>query len=100
MKTNQTKKAEKRATDKAKGIKGMTVPMGPNDQRKVFELATRFGYEDWREMIVRLVDVVHAAPWPSELPVPRHDYTPAEKVLMRLVREGKLQSARMDSHEQ
>lgn len=99
MKTNQAKKAQKLAADKAKGIKSMTLPMGPSDHAKLLALVERFGYEDWREMLTRLINVVHDEPWPDQLPVPRHDFKPSEIVLKLLERQGQLQSNRMDSDE-
>lgn len=95
-KTNAQKKAEKLAADKAKGIKNLTLPLGPADQQKLDALVTRYGYDDWREMLTRLIHVVHGATWPTELPVPEHKYEPSQKVLKRLEREGKIQSSRMD----
>lgn len=99
-KSNAQKKAEKLADDKAKGIKQKILPLGPADLLKLDELVTRYGYDDWREMLTRLIQEVHAATWPADLPVPRHNYEPSQKVLKRLERDGKIQASRMDKDDE
>lgn len=99
-KTNAQKKAEKLKADKAKGIKNLTLPLGPADQQKLEGLVTRYGFDDWREMLTRLIQEVHAATWPEALAVPRHDYAPSQKLLRRLEREGKIQASRMDKDDE
>ena len=83
-KPNQVKKAEKLAKDKAKGIRNMTVPMGPATQQKLAALQVRYHFDDWREMMCCIVDAVHDGTWPDVLPVPRHEYKPSPKVLRKL----------------
>lgn len=90
-KSNAVKKAEKLAADKAKGIKNLTLPLGPADQQKLDDLITRYGYDDWREMLTRLINVVHDETWPEQLPVPRHTYEPSKKVLSQLYWMGKIE---------
>lgn len=92
-KSNAAKKAEKLAKDKAKGVKNLTLPAMPATQTALAELVKRYGMDDWREVVTLLI---HAAP--ADLPVPRHDCAPSEKMLRRLVREGKIQAER-DSDE-
>lgn len=91
MKSNQQKKAEKLADDKAKGIKNLSLPMGPADQLKLAALMERYHFEDWRELVTRLVNVVHDGVWPDVLPVPQHEYKPSQKVLRQLYWLGKVE---------
>jgi hypothetical protein len=94
-KSNAVKKAEKLAGDKAKGVKNLTLPAMPATQAALAELLTRYDMDDWREVVTLLI---HAAP--AELPVPRHEYKPSEKVLKRLEREGILQAAKQDENDE
>lgn len=90
-KSNKEKKADKLALDKSKGIKQRTLPLGPSDLAKLDALVTRYGYDDWREMLTRLINVVHDESWPEQLPVPRHTYEPSKKVLRQLYWMGKIE---------
>lgn len=90
-KSNQQKKADKLAADKAKGIRNMTVPMGPATQLKLAGLLERYQFEDWRELLCCMVEAVHDGTFPDVLPVPRHEYKPSPKVLKQLYWLGKLQ---------
>lgn len=90
-KSNQLKKAERLADDKAKGIRNMVVPMGPTHQEKLAALMERYHFSDWRELICCMVDAVHDGTFPDVLPVPRHEYKPSPKVLRQLYWLGKLQ---------
>lgn len=88
-KSNKEKKADKLAQDKLKGIKYRNLPLGPSDLAKLDALTTRYGYDDWREMLTRLINIVHGETWPEQLPVPRHTYEPSQKVLRQLYWLGK-----------
>jgi hypothetical protein len=90
-KTNAQKKAEKLAADKAQGIKNLTLPLGPSDQLKLAALLERYQFEDWREMLTRIINVVHDGQGPDVLPVPTHTYEPSKKVLRQLYWLGKLE---------
>lgn len=83
-KSNQIKKAEKLAADKAKGLRSMTVPMGPATQQKLATLMVRYQFEDWRELVCCLLDALHDGTFPDVLPVPRHEYKTSPKVLRKL----------------
>lgn len=96
MKSNQVKKAEKLAKDKAKGVKNLTLPAMPATQAHLAALQLRYHVDDWRELVTLLLKAVHDGEFPNVLPVPRHEYKPSEKVLKRLVRAGILQAAEQD----
>jgi hypothetical protein len=99
MKSNQVKKAEKLAKDKAKGVKNLTLPAMPATQAHLAALQARYHVDDWRELVTLLLKAVHDGEFPDVLPVPRHEYKPCPKVLRRLEREGKLQALREDKED-
>jgi hypothetical protein len=100
MKSNQVKKAEKLAADKAKGVKNMTLPAMAATQEHIAALQVRYHVDDWRELVTLLLKAVHDGEFPDVLPVPRHEYKPSEKVLKRLVRAGILQAAEQDEDDE
>jgi len=87
-KSNQVKKAEKAAKDKAKGVKQFALPLMPGSQQQLADLCARYQFDDWRELLTLTI----AAMWQgsTDLTVPRHTYIPSQKVLRRLYEQGKL----------
>lgn len=100
MKSNQTKKAEKLAADKAKGVRNLTLPALPATLADIGALMERYHVEDWRELVTLLLKAVREGAFPDVLPVPRHEYKPSEKVLKRLVRAGILQAREQDEDDE
>lgn len=96
MKSNQVKKAEKLAADKAKGVKQMTLPAMPATQQHIAALMVRYHVEDWRELVTLLLKAIHDGAFPDVLPVPRHPYQPSAKVLRELRRMGFIQARNED----
>lgn len=95
-KSNQVKKAEKLAKDKAQGVRNLTLPALPATLADLGALMERYHIEDWRELVTLLLKAVREGAFPDVLPVPRHEFKPSEKVLKRLVRAGILQAKEMD----
>lgn len=91
MKSNQVKKAEKLAKDKAKGVKNLTLPAMPATQQHLGALMIRYQVEDWRELVTLLLKAVHDGEFPDVLPVPRHEYKPSLKVLRKLYDLGAIE---------
>lgn len=99
-KSNAVKKAEKLKADKAKGIRNLTLPVLPATLDDIAALLQRYHMEDWRELVTLLLKAVRDGAFPDVLPLPRHDYTPSEKVLKRLVRAGILQAKEEDENDE
>lgn len=95
-KSNQQKKAEKLAADKAKGFKSMTFQAGASTQANLKALCVRYHFEDWRELVTRLIDATHDGQLADVIPVPRHEFIPSEKMLRKLESAGILQAAEAD----
>lgn len=91
MKSNQVKKAEKLAKDKAKGVKNLTLPAMPATQQHLGALMIRYQVDDWRELVTLLLKAVHDGEFPDVLPVPRHEYKPSLKVLRKLYDLGAIE---------
>lgn len=100
MKSNQVKKAEKLAADKAKGVKQMTLPAMPATQQHIAALMVRYHVEDWRELVTLLLKAIHDGAFPDVLPVPRHEYVPSAKVLRELRRMGFIQARNEDEDDE
>lgn len=83
-KSNAVKKAEKAAADKAKGFKNMTFLAGATTQANLASLMQRYHFEDWRELVTRLIDATADGQLADVIPVPRHEYKPTPKVLRKL----------------
>lgn len=95
-KSNQLKKAEKLKADKAKGFKSMTFQAGATTVANLQALCVRYHFEDWRELVTRLIDSTHDNQLVDVIPVPRHEFKPTEKVLRKLEAAGILQAAKAD----
>lgn len=100
MKSNQVKKAEKLAADKAKGVKQMVLPAMPATQQHIAALKVRYQVDDWRELVTLLLKAVHDGAFPDVLPVPKHEYKPSEKVLRELRRMGFIQARNEDEDDE
>lgn len=87
-KSNQTKKAEKRESDKAKDFKSMSFPVGAATRANLAKLMVRYQFEDWRELVTRLIDATADEQLADVIPVPRHEYKPTPKVLRKLYELG------------
>ena len=98
-KSNQLKKAEKLAADKAKGFKSMTFQAGATTVANLQALCVRYHFEDWRELVTRLIDSTHDNQLADVIPVPRHEFKPTEKMLSKLERLGMLMAAQTDEVE-
>lgn len=99
-KTNKVKKAEKREADKAKGFKSMTFLAGATTVTNLGVLMDRYHFEDWRELVTRLIDATAEGQLADVIPVPRHKYEPSPKVLRSLERRGILQAQQMDKDDE
>lgn len=98
-KSNQQKKAEKLKADKAKGFKSMTFQAGTTTVANLHALCVRYHFEDWRELVTRLIDSTHDNQLADAIPVPRHEFKPTEKMLSKLERLGVLMAAQADEVE-
>lgn len=99
-KSNKVKKAEKYAADKAKGFKSMTFLAGEATVKNLGVLMARYHFEDWRELVTRLIDSTAEGQLADVIPVPRHEYKPSLKVLRELERRGILQARKMDEDDE
>lgn len=99
-KSNATKKAEKYAADKAKGFKSMTFLAGQSTIDNLGKLMVRYRFEDWRELVTRLIDATAEGQLADVIPVPTHEYKPSAKVLRQLERRGILQARQMDDDDE
>lgn len=90
-KSNKVKKAEKRQTDKAKGFKPMTFLAGAATTANLGVLMERYGFEDWRELVTRLIDATADGQLADVIPMPRHEFKPTAKMLRQLQRLGALE---------
>lgn len=95
-KSNATKKAEKRAKDKAQGVRDMIFPALPGTLADIGALMNRYHLDDWRELVTLLLRAVRNGDFPDPLPVPQHEYVPSEKMLRQLERMGILQAKQQD----
>lgn len=83
-KSNKEKKADKRALDASKGFKPMTFIAGQATQANLAKLMERYHFEDWHELVTRLIDATAEGQLADVLTVPRHKYKPTPKVLRKL----------------
>lgn len=90
-KSNADKKAKKRQSDKAKGFKPMTFLAGTATTANLGKLMNRYGFEDWRELVTRLIDATAEGQLADVIPMPRHEFKPTPKMLRQLVRLGALE---------
>lgn len=88
-KSNKEKKAEKRALDASKGFKPMTFVAGPATQANLAKLMERYHFEDWRELVTRLIDATAEGQLADVIPMPQHEFKPSQKVLRTLYWLGK-----------
>lgn len=90
-KSNQQKKAEKYAQDKALGIKNYTLPTLAKTRQAIEQLCDQHDFEDWREMLTALLEHAHRLP-ADYFSLPRHHIAPTAKVLRILELKGELQA--------
>ena len=90
-KSNKEKKAEKRALDASKGFKPMTFTAGEATRLNLSKLMERYHFEDWRELVTRLIDATADEQLADVIPMPQHDYKPSQKVLRQLYWLGKIE---------
>lgn len=94
-KSNQTKKAEKYAKDKALGIKNYTLPTLARTRNAIDKLCKQHDFDDWREMLTALLEHAHRLP-ADYFSLPRHHIAPTAKVLRILELKGELEALLME----
>jgi hypothetical protein len=90
-KSNQTKKAEKYAKDKALGVKNYTLPTLKATRDAINKLCKQHDFDDWREMLTALLEHAHRLP-DDFFSLPRHHIVPTAKALRLMQLQGEIEA--------